>query len=83
MGKLEISTLVAAVLFILGCSPASPPTPTAAPAPVRDPSPPAKTVFEPLTRDLDRARAVQPTVDANTEATRRALDAQERGDNPP
>jgi len=57
-----------AVLFIAGCS---------------APPPPAKTVFDPLTQDLDRARAVQKIVDENTDATRKTIQAQENGDSPP
>ena len=40
----------------------------------------AKTVFDPLTQQLDSARDVQNTVDENADATRKAVDAQERGD---
>jgi hypothetical protein len=86
MGKLGISTLVSAVLCLLGCSRAPPPT--VAPAPVSAPAlgsdpPPAKTVLEPLARDVERARAVQHTIDANADDTRHAVDTEERGDNPP
>jgi hypothetical protein len=70
MGLLKVSTLSLSVLFIASC---------AAP----DPPPPKKTVFDPLTQQLDRARDVQKTVDSNTEKARKAVDAQERGDNPP
>jgi hypothetical protein len=56
------------VLFIVGCS---------APEP---PPPPKKTVFDPMLQTEQRARDVQKTVDQNAEATRKALDAQERGD---
>jgi len=58
------------VSFIMSCS--SP-----------DPQPPKKTVFEPLLQSEERAREVQKTVDANTDATRKAVDTQERGDTPP
>jgi ABC-type transporter MlaC component len=47
-----------------------------------DPPPPQKTVFDPVTQQLDRAREVQHTVDQNTEQTRQAIDNQERGDSP-
>jgi hypothetical protein len=73
MGVLKLSTLTVVVSFTLGCSPAQPP----------DPPPPAKTVFDPLTQQLDRARDVQKTVDQNTDATRKAVDTQERGDTSP
>lgn len=70
MRLLNILTMSLSVLFIAGC---------AAP----DPPPPQKTVFDPLTHQLDRARDVQKTVDANSEAMRKAVDNQERGDTPP
>ncbi len=67
MRSIMVMTMSVSVLFIASC--ASP-----------DPPPPQKTVFNPLTQQLDRARAVQKTVDANSDATRKAADAQERGD---
>ncbi|HXA34969.1 MAG TPA: hypothetical protein VNW26_01430 [Steroidobacteraceae bacterium] len=57
------------VLFIVGC--ASPDTP------------PKKTVFDPMTQQLERARDVQKTVDEHADATRKAVDNQERGDTTP
>jgi len=69
MGLATVSTVSLSVLFILGC---------AAPEP-----PPKKTVFDPLTQQMDRARDVQKTVNANTDETRKAVDAQERGDPAP
>jgi hypothetical protein len=42
-----------------------------------------KTVFDPLTQQLDKARDVQKTVDQNSDNTRKAADSQERGDNTP
>jgi PBP1b-binding outer membrane lipoprotein LpoB len=64
----DASTLLLAVLFIQGCSKADqPPDPSAAP--------PQKTVFDPLTQDLDKARAVQTTVDRQAEQTRNSADA--------
>jgi hypothetical protein len=48
-----------------------------------DPPPPAKTVFDPLTRQVDRAREVQKTVDENAEKTRKEIENQERADNRP
>jgi hypothetical protein len=56
--------------FIAGCAAPEPP-------------PPKKTVFDPLLQDEERARAVQKTVDEHAEATRKAVDNQERGDTPP
>jgi hypothetical protein len=71
MGSLKILTMGLAVLFTVSCS---------APEP---PPPPAKTVFDPLTQNLDRAKAVQKTVDENTDKTRQAVQAQENGDSTP
>jgi hypothetical protein len=51
--------------------------------PPEAPPPPPKTVFDPLTQNLDRARAVQDTVDQNADSTRKAVDKQERGDTSP
>jgi hypothetical protein len=36
-----------------------------------------------MTQQLERARDVQKTVDQNTDETRKAVDAQERGDDRP
>jgi hypothetical protein len=69
MSLLKILTLPLSVLFILSCS-----------AP--DPPPPKKTVFDPLTSQVERAREVQGTVDAQAENAKKAEDAQERGDAP-
>jgi hypothetical protein len=44
-----------------------------------EPPPPKKTVFDPMTQQLERARDVQKAVDQNTDATRKAVDSQERG----
>jgi hypothetical protein len=76
MRLLDYSTVTAVLLFTTACSSGQPPEAT-------PPAPPAKTVFDPLTQQLDRARDVQNTVDANTEATRKAVDEQERGDHAP
>jgi len=70
MGWLRVLTTSLSILFIMSC--ASP-----------EPPPPKKTVFDPLTQQLDRARDVQKTVDANAEVTRKTVDTQERGDTPP
>jgi hypothetical protein len=45
----------------------------------QEPPPPAKTVLDPLTQQIDKARDVQKTVDENAEKARQAIDAQERG----
>jgi hypothetical protein len=42
-------------------------------------APPPKTVFDPLTQQIDKAREVQKIVDENAEKTRKAIDAEERG----
>jgi hypothetical protein len=70
MGKLKFLTLSLSVLFILSC--ASP-----------DPPPPKKTVFEPMLQPIERAKAVQDTVNSQADATRKAVDSQERGDKDP
>jgi len=62
-----------AVLFILGCSSGE----------SSAPPPPQKTVFDPLTQQLERARGVQQTVDQNAQRTREAVENQERGDASP
>jgi hypothetical protein len=74
MGMLQISSVSLAVLFILGCAPKQS---------VDPPPPPAKTVFDPLTQQLGKARDVQQAVDANAENTRKAVEAQEHGDSTP
>lgn len=65
MSITKVSAVCLAVLCMVACA---------------DPPPPKKTVFDPLTQQLDRARDVQNTVDQNTDQTRKAVDAQERGD---
>ena len=69
MGLLRLLTMSLSVLFIVSCASPEPP--------------PKKTVFDPLTQQLDRARDVQKTVNAQAEATSKAVDAQERGDTTP
>ena len=65
MGYVKCWTMALSVLFIAGCTSA-------------EPLPP-KTVFDPLTQQIDKAREVQKTVDENAEKTRKAIDDQERG----
>ncbi len=69
MGLGKVSTMSLSVLFIVSCASPEPP--------------PKKTVFDPLTQQLQRARDVQKTVDEHADATRKAVDNQERGDTPP
>jgi hypothetical protein len=71
MGMPERWTLLLAVLFIQACSPGRPPEPK---------SHSEKTMFDPLTQQVDKARGVQSTVDQNAANTQRAIDGQERGD---
>lgn len=76
---MEISrvwTVAVVVLFTAGCSGGKSPEPP-------PPAPPAKTVFDPLTQQLDRARDAQKAIDASADATRQAVDRQERGDSSP
>ena len=61
MGYVKCWTMALAVLFIAGCSAPEPP-------------PPTKTVFDPLTKQLDKARDVQKTVDEAAEKTKKAID---------
>lgn len=68
MGYVKSWTMALSVLFIASCSSQAPPPP-----------PPPKTVFDPLTQQLDKAREVQKTVDEEAEKTRKAIDAEERG----
>jgi hypothetical protein len=70
MGYVKCRTVALSVLFIASCSSQEAP-------------PPQKTVFDPLTQQLDKAREVQKTVDENAEKTRKAIDAEERGDPTP
>jgi hypothetical protein len=69
MGLFKVTTMSLSVLFIVSCASPEPP--------------PKTTVFDPLTQQLDRARDVQKTVNAQAEATSKAVDAQERGDTAP
>lgn len=68
MRALNMSCLWLIMLLVHGCSSGEAPPP-----------PPAKTVFDPMTRQIDRAREVQKTVDQNADETRKAADAEERG----
>ncbi len=81
MHILKFSTASLVLSFILGCSSQNAEPPGVATPGVA--TPPAKTVFDPLTQQIDRARAVQNTVDANADSTRKAIDDQEHGDRTP
>lgn len=70
MGSIKLMTMLVAGLFIVSCG-----------AP--DPPPPKKTFLEPMLQTKQRARDVQNTVDASADATRKAIDTQERGDTSP
>jgi hypothetical protein len=69
MGWLKGLTVSLSVLFIVSCGSPEPP--------------PKKTVFDPLLQAEERAKEVQKTVDVNADATRKAVDTQERGDTAP
>ena len=70
MSYWKFSTMSLSVLFTLGCSgPQAPPPP--------------KSVFDPMQQAEQRARDVQKTVDQHADATRKAVDTQERGDTTP
>jgi hypothetical protein len=69
MGLLRVLTMSLSVLFIVSCASPEPP--------------PKKTVFDPLLQTEQRARDVQKTVNAQADATSKAVDAQERGDTTP
>lgn len=69
MGYVKWSSAALSVLLIAGCSSPEPP--------------PAKTVFDPMTSQMDKAREVQKTVDENAERTRKEIENQERGENRP
>ncbi|MDP8985671.1 MAG: hypothetical protein M3N97_11670 [Pseudomonadota bacterium] len=74
---LKFSTASLVISFILGCS-----SQNADPPHVETPAlaaPPEKTVFDPLTRQIDRARAVQNTVDQSADRTRDTIDNEEHG----
>jgi hypothetical protein len=72
MGVLKLSTAALGVMFIQSCSEQQDPPP-----------PPTKTIFDPLTQQLSHARDVQQTVSQSADATRKAVDSQERGDTSP
>jgi hypothetical protein len=69
MRYVKYSTMALAVLFTASCSSQERP-------------PPDKKASEDLTRPVERARAVQKTVDDGAEKVRKEIDAQERGDKP-
>jgi hypothetical protein len=73
MGALKFLALSLAVSLLQGCSSGQSP----------DAPPPPKTVFDPLTQQLEHARDVQKTVDQSADKTRAAVESQERGDGSP
>ena len=74
MNMFKASTALLALAFLHGCSSGQAPDP---------PPPPQKTVFDPMTQTLDRARGVQNTVNQQADSTRKEVDSQERGDRTP
>jgi hypothetical protein len=70
MNYWKFSTILASVLFTLSCSAPQEP-------------PPPKSVLDPMLQAEQRARDVQKTVDQHADATRKAVDTQERGDTTP
>jgi hypothetical protein len=74
MRVLALSIVVTCTVALAACSPDK--------APDAPPAPPQKTVFDPLTQQMDRARQVQGTVDTQTQDTRKAIEAAEGGEAP-
>jgi hypothetical protein len=70
MGMSKNVTMSLSILFIVGCAP-------------HDGPPKPKTVIQPLLQATQRAHEVQKAVDEHADATRKAVDTQERGDTPP
>lgn len=73
MDMIKIGILALPLALSIGCSSSQ----------ESAPKPPQPTVFDPLTRQEQRARDVQNTIDQGALRERRAVDAQERGDAPP
>jgi hypothetical protein len=71
----RLSILCPVVLWLAACSAPHEPPPESPPRP--------KTVFDPLTQQMDRARAVQGTVDQHTADTRKQVEAAEGSDSSP
>ncbi len=69
MNKSCGSILLLAALLLGACSADNSP----------EPAPPSQTVFDPLTQTMDRARAVQGTVDDQTKALRQGVEQAEGG----
>ncbi len=72
MGPNSLWKMLLPVGLLVGCGPAD--------SPQR--KPPEKTVLDPLLQQEQRARDVRNSVDENADKTRKALDAQERGESP-
>jgi len=64
--------LILPVVFLAACSAGK----DAEPAP----APPQKTVFDPLTQQIDRAQKVQGTVDEHQADTRKQVESAENGE---
>ena len=73
MDKMMSTTLVLSIVLIAACTPRQSP----------QPPPPQITVFDPLTKPMERARGVEKTVDQGAVNERKTLDTQERGDTTP
>jgi hypothetical protein len=70
--RLYIALSVAAAIAFAAAACSKPATAPEAPPP------PAQTVFDPLTNDLDKAKQVQGVIDQQADAARRAVAAQEK-----
>jgi hypothetical protein len=73
MGMDSLWKMLVPVCLLMGCGSGQAP----------QPKPAENTVFDPPLQQEQRARDVQKTVDANAERTRKAVDAQARGEESP
>jgi len=72
MGVNSLWKMLLPVCLVVGCGPADSP----------ERKPPEKNVFGPLLKQEQRAQDVRKAVDENADRTRKAMDAQERGESP-